>query len=153
MGFSRDPQICLLEVGLEHPTRQDSPLLLKSPSKAEIPAALPRDSSLKPCMPSPQNPGFGHACVCQHPQTCRALRLSPSPFEVIAPSDSVTSFLCLWAISAGHRVPAVNDCLHRDIPVSISLDLILLRYQSLLVSKVTTCGEITVTKCKVCKTK
>lgn len=39
------------EFELEHPTEQDKPPLLKAPSKAEIPAALPWDLSLKPAHP------------------------------------------------------------------------------------------------------
>lgn len=58
----------------------------------------------------------------------------------------------LCAFSAGHRVSAGRDCLHKDIPTSIILGPVLLRYQTLLVSKVTTCGEITVTKCDISKT-
>ena len=45
-----------------------------------------------------------------------------------------------------------TDCLRRDIPASIALDPALLGYQTPLVSKATTCGEIAATKGQVSKT-
>lgn len=69
---------------------------------------------------------------------------------MITPCNTVTCLLCLHVFSAGHWVSLVNT-VHKDIPTSIILGPVL-RFQTLLVTKVTACGEITVTKCKVSKT-
>lgn len=70
----------------------------------------------------------------------------------MAPYDSVTSLLCLCPFLGSHAFSASKDCFYEGIPSSIILGSVIVRHQTLLVSKVTACGELTVTKCKVSKT-